>query len=138
MNSPRQNRRPGKAILACVAGPVAVGCLCARTHGQTPEMFDPAGPAAESIRNQFLLVLAVAVTIFGLVGGSLLLFVMRFRERDMDSDTEPPQIYGSRPIEIAWTLAPFLTVFVLALVVIRSVREMRRDHPRQIEFGCAW
>ncbi len=61
-------------------------------HSQTSEAFDPEGHAAESIRSQFLLVFAVAAIIFGLIGGSLLVFVMRFRERDIDSDTEPPQI----------------------------------------------
>ena len=30
---------------------------------------------------------------------------------------EPPQVYGSKPIEIAWTAAPALIVFVLVLVI---------------------
>lgn len=125
MTSSRHNCRPEKVILRFVAVIVAAGWWSAQAFSQTPEVFDPAGQGAEEIRNHFLLVLGVAAVIFGLVGGSLLVFVVRFRERSADVDTEPPQIYGSRPIEVAWTLAPFLTVFVLALVVIRSVVEMR-------------
>jgi cytochrome c oxidase subunit 2 len=108
---------------------VAVAAVCGTACGQTPEVFDPAGPGAEAIRGHLFLVLGVAAVIFGLVGGSLAVFVLRFRERAGDADVEPPQIYGSRPIEIAWTLAPFLTVFVLALVVIRSVVEIRSAPP---------
>ena len=40
-------------------------------------------------------------------------------------------MYGSRPIEVAWTVAPVLIVFVLFLIVIRSVAEVRQDRTRQ-------
>jgi hypothetical protein len=96
---------------------------------QTPEMFDPAGPAAESIRSLFGLVLAISAVIFVAVGGTLLVFVLRFRERIDDGETEPPQLYGSQSIELAWTLAPLLTVLPLSLVVIRSVVELRARPP---------
>src|SRR5262249_35938126 len=36
-------------------------------------------------------------------------------------ETEPPQVYGSKPIEIAWTAAPALVVFVLVLVSARTL-----------------
>jgi cytochrome c oxidase subunit 2 len=39
--------------------------------------------------------------------------------------TEPPQLYGSPRIEIAWTLGPLLIVFLLFLVVIRIVVVVR-------------
>jgi cytochrome c oxidase subunit 2 len=42
-------------------------------------------------------------------------------------EAEPPQLYGSSPIEVAWTVGPVLIVFVLFLVVIRTVFEVRRD-----------
>ncbi|GIW83259.1 MAG: cytochrome c oxidase subunit II [Gemmatales bacterium] len=108
--------------------------LCATsesTWGQIPEMFDPAGPNAESVRSVFWLVLAVCTVIFIVVGGTILAFVIRFRERTIDAETEPPQFYGSQPIELAWTLAPALTVLMLALVVIRSVIELRTAPPMQ-------
>ncbi len=98
-------------------------------NAQTPEMLDPAGPAAESIRGLFGLLLGVTTVIFLAVGGTLFVFVARFRERADDGETEPPQLYGSQPIELAWTLAPLLTVLLLSLVVIRSVIELRVEPP---------
>ncbi|MGH7226994.1 MAG: cytochrome c oxidase subunit II, partial [Gemmataceae bacterium] len=41
--------------------------------------------------------------------------------------SEPPQVYGSKPIEIAWTAAPALIVFVLTLVIARTEWEVRVD-----------
>ena len=39
-------------------------------------------------------------------------------------EKEPPQVYGSKPIEIAWTAAPALVVFVLVLVSARTLWEV--------------
>ncbi len=44
--------------------------------------------------------------------------------------TEPPQVYGSKPIEIAWTAAPALIVFVLVLVSARTLWEVNAPQPR--------
>lgn len=96
---------------------------------QTPDMFAPASPDATEISELFYLVLTITTIIFVLVGGALAYFIYRFRD-PLDAprdDTEPPQIYGSQPIEIAWTLAPTLIVLVLSLVVIRSVIAMRTE-----------
>ena len=40
--------------------------------------------------------------------------VVRFRQRDApNDDSEPPQVYGSTQIELAWTVIPILIVVVL-------------------------
>ena len=44
--------------------------------------------------------------------------------------TEPPQVYGSKPIEIAWTAAPALIVFVLVLVTTRTLWEVNVTPPQ--------
>jgi len=41
--------------------------------------------------------------------------------RGPDDGSEPPQIYGSGPVEFAWTAVPVLIVFVLILVTARSI-----------------
>jgi cytochrome c oxidase subunit 2 len=43
---------------------------------------------------------------------------------------EPPQVYGSKPIEIAWTAAPALIVFILVMVTIRTLWEVSPDPPQ--------
>jgi cytochrome c oxidase subunit 2 len=89
-------------------------------------VFRPATPGAESIRGLFLLVLAIAALILVIVEGALIYCVIRFRAR-RTPESEPPQIYGSGPIELAWTVGPLLIVFVLFLVVFRALMEIRPD-----------
>jgi cytochrome c oxidase subunit 2 len=86
---------------------------------QDLSIFNPASPPAEAIRSLFLLVLAVTGAIFVLVEGVLIYSIIRF-QRQRSGGIEPPQVYGSMPIEIAWTAAPFLIVFVLTLTLIRT------------------
>jgi cytochrome c oxidase subunit 2 len=46
------------------------------------------------------------------------------------SEAEPAQVYGSKPIEIAWTSAPALVVFVLVLVSARTLWEVNVPPPQ--------
>lgn len=91
---------------------------------QDLSIFNPASPPAAAIRSLFLLVLAVTGAIFLLVEGVLIYSIVRFR-RQAPTGSEPPQVYGSMPIEIAWTAAPFLIVFVLTLILTRTEFEVR-------------
>jgi cytochrome c oxidase subunit 2 len=99
-------------------------------------IFDPASPPAESIHHLSLLVLAIAAGIFVVVEAVLFYCVFRFRRRPPPSpplapegrgepSVEPAQVYGSMPIEIAWTTAPALIVFILVLVIGRTEWEVR-------------
>ena len=76
-------------------------------------IFSPASPPAESIRTLSVLVFAITGVIFLVVEGVLIYLIVRFRRRAVDDTKEPPQVYGSKPIEIAWTAAPALIVFIL-------------------------
>jgi cytochrome c oxidase subunit 2 len=91
-------------------------------------IFDPASPPAASIRDLSLLVFAISGLIFLIVEGVLCYCVLRFRRR-ASTETEPPQVYGSKPIEIAWTAAPALIVFILILVTTRTLWEVKADPP---------
>jgi cytochrome c oxidase subunit 2 len=96
-------------------------------------IFDPASPPAESIRSLSVLVLAITAFIFVIVEGILFYSVLRFRRRTAAGSAEPPQVYGSKPIEIAWTAAPALIVFVLVLVTARTLWEVNVPPPRPQE-----
>jgi cytochrome c oxidase subunit 2 len=54
---------------------------------------------------------------------------VRFRRPALAPGGEPPQVYGSKPIEIAWTAAPALVVFVLVLVTARTLWEVNVPPP---------
>ncbi len=94
---------------------------------QNLSIFDPVSPPAESIHHLSLLVLAITGGIFLVVESVLIYSLLRFRRRGVPGTSEPPQVYGSKPIEIAWTAAPALIVFVLTLVIARTEWEVRVD-----------
>jgi cytochrome c oxidase subunit 2 len=90
-------------------------------------IFDSVSPPAEAIHLLAILVLAITTGIFVVVEGVLIYSLFRFRRRPASEGSEPPQVYGSKPIEIAWTAAPALIVFILTLVVARTEWEVRTD-----------
>jgi cytochrome c oxidase subunit 2 len=91
-------------------------------------IFKTASSSAKSIKDVTLFVTAICAGIFILVEGALLYCIIRFRQRPNDLD-EPPQLYGSKPVELAWTIAPALTIFVLFMIVLRSILETRKHDP---------
>jgi cytochrome c oxidase subunit 2 len=103
---------------------------------QNLSIFDPVSPPAESIRSLSVLVLAITGFIFVVVEGILIYSMVRFRRRAASGTApsiEPPQVYGSKPIEIAWTAAPALVVFVLVLVSARTLWEVNVPPPQPQE-----
>jgi cytochrome c oxidase subunit 2 len=92
-------------------------------------IFAPASPPAESIRNLSILIFAITGFIFLVVEGVLIYSIIRFRRRRGEGHVEPPQVYGSKPIEIAWTAAPSLIVFILLLVTTRTLWEVGAGPP---------
>ena len=99
---------------------------------QNLSIFDPASPPAASIRDLSYLVFAITGFIFVVVEGVLIYSLIRFRG-GKNSDSEPPQVYGSKPIEIAWTAAPALIVFILILVTTRTLWEVKLNIPEPKE-----
>lgn len=88
-------------------------------------VLDPVSPPAASIRDLAALVLVVIAGIFAVVEVLLIFAIVRFRHGRPEATGEPPQVYGSTPIEIAWTLAPTLVVFVLTLVILRTLWDVK-------------
>jgi cytochrome c oxidase subunit 2 len=89
-------------------------------------IFDPVSPPAAEIYSLSVLVLGISAAIFVVVAGLIVYSIVRFRRRPGDDDREPPQIYGSNPIEVAWTVVPLLIVFVLFLVTTRTLLAVQR------------
>src|SRR5215831_886221 len=87
-------------------------------------IFDPASTPAQAILELSWLVLWICAGIFVIVVGLLAYILIRFRRRRVDTD-EPPQVYGSQQIELAWTVIPLLTVVVLFLVTARTIRTVQ-------------
>jgi cytochrome c oxidase subunit 2 len=96
---------------------------------QISSIFDPVSPPAAEIYTLSLLVLGICAAIFIIVGALLVYSIIRFRHRPEDDDREPPQVYGSNPIEMAWTVVPLLIVFVLFLVTTRTLLAVQKAPP---------
>ena len=90
-------------------------------------MFAPVSTPAYAIREIAFFVLGLTGVIFLVVAGLTLYTIVRFRRRAGDRPSEPPQVYGSLQIELAWTVVPFLIVIVLFLVTARYIWGIERE-----------
>ncbi|MCM3873602.1 MAG: cytochrome c oxidase subunit II [Pyrinomonadaceae bacterium] len=97
--------------------------------GGITNIFKPLSQPAQEIREISLLVIAICATIFLIVAGLLAYTIVRYRHRPGDEVSEPPQIYGSNQIELAWTVLPLLIVFVLILVTSRTIADIQNRKP---------
>jgi len=118
---------------------LALICIIALGHGEpvfgidggVTNIFKPLAQPAQEIKETSFLVLAVCAVIFVVVAGLLLYGLIRFRHRAGDDGSEPPQVYGSNQIELAWTVLPVLIVFVLILVTSRTIADIQDRKPPQ-------
>jgi cytochrome c oxidase subunit 2 len=131
-------RRRAAGILVLLLGLLLAAGLCiAATPGDNPipNIFDPHSTPADSLFHLSVFVLAICGVIFLVVCTLLVYAVVKFRARADDSEHEPPQVYGSTQIELAWTVIPILIVVVLVLAttrVIRAVQDAKRP-PSAVE-----
>ena len=110
-------------------------CFAASAFGQgagseypmrrVADIFQPLSRPAEMIHVTAVLVLIISAVIFVIVTGLLIYIVVKFRRPEDDDGTEPPQIYGSTNIELAWTVIPILITVVLILVTSRTIGEIQ-------------
>lgn len=90
------------------------------------DMFQPLSRPAEMIHASSLVVLAITAGIFIVVTTLLVYVVWKFRRKGPEDDLkEPPQIYGSTHIELAWTVVPIIITVVLILVTSRTIGEIQ-------------
>jgi cytochrome c oxidase subunit 2 len=119
--------RSGVFILATffVALPPALGAV-ARASANT---LAPKSTQAHEIFSLAMFALAIVGGIFVVVESLLTYAVIKFRRRKTDPDQEPPQVYGSLRIELAWTVIPILIVIVLFLTTARIIFAVQDPPP---------
>ena len=116
------------ALLSVCAALIVVAGHCEPAFGNPggiTNIFRPLSQPAQEIKETSLLVLGICAVIFLVVAGLLAYTLIRFRHRAGDEASEPPQIYGSNQIELAWTVLPVLIVFVLILVTSRTIADIQ-------------
>src|SRR6266850_939272 len=95
----------------------------------TTSIFAPESTPAHSIMRLSVFVLAITGAIFVVVFSLIVYAIVRFRRRTEDDGKEPAQVYGSNPVEMAWTVVPIIIVVVLTLTTARIIHEIQ-DAPK--------
>jgi cytochrome c oxidase subunit II len=123
---------PYRGILRCVLGMMSFWLLLLRPafaqsadSSQVPNMFKPQSTPAHSIFHLSVFVLAITAVIFVVVFSLLVYAIVKFRRRADDDGREPPPVYGSNQVELAWTVIPVLIVLVLFLATARVIHAIQ-------------
>ena len=103
---------------------VTSGILASPTN-----IFAPSSTPAQSIFGLSVFVLMTVAAVFIVVFSLLAYSVVKFRERRDDDRSEPPQIYGSNQVELAWTVIPVLIVVGLFLATAHVIASIQNAKP---------
>ncbi len=103
-------------------------CFCAfawRAFAEGPDSipntFAPASTPTHEIFDLSLFALTVTGAIFVSVAALLTFVCIRYHNSRSNPTNEPPQVYGSLQVELAWTVIPILIVVVLFLTTARII-----------------
>lgn len=108
---------------ALVLGGCAIG---GDTAGEFPQnALDPEGPIARQQDALWNLVFPIAVGVFILVQGLILVAVIRFRDRG--EDAPPRQVAGNTRLELIWTAIPALILAVIAVPTVGGIFALADD-----------
>jgi cytochrome c oxidase subunit 2 len=136
---PPRTRRLLFALGAAVLGLVVMACSSSEAnHNPTGDTNAPSFLPGQVVTTQgqaavnlYLLTFVVAVIVFILVEGLLLLIAFRFRRKAGD-DVIPTQTHGNNRLEFLWTLIPAITVTVLfaaVLLTLTNETEVESSNP---------
>jgi cytochrome c oxidase subunit II len=93
-------------------------------------IFNPMASPAQSEYKIAMLSFAITGAIFVVVASLIAYAIWRFRRKPGDDgNQEPPQVYGSTQIEVAWTVIPILIAFVLVGVSARVIAGVQNASP---------
>src|ERR1700682_5451075 len=106
--------------------PVAAPAVTADPSFSPTNIFAPVSTPAHSIFGLSLFALAVTASIFVIVFSLLVYCVVRFARRADDDGREPPQVYGSNQVELAWTVIPVLIIVVLFMATARVIASIQK------------
>jgi cytochrome c oxidase subunit 2 len=80
---------------------------------------NPFSPQAAAISHLFVAILIILGVIFALVTALVIIAIVRYRDRP--GAAEPQQVFGSRRLEIAWTIAPVVLLTLIGVFMIRAI-----------------
>lgn len=121
----KTRRWAGFGLLALIA---TVGLSACADNGAN--FLQPAGPIADTESGLFWwVVLGVSTVVFVLVTTWLLISIVRFRDRP--GAPEARQTPGNNKVELAWTIAPAILLFIVLGFTISTMFKLDTPHNRQ-------
>jgi cytochrome c oxidase subunit 2 len=118
--TPSGKKRPARLLTGGLALLALVLPACAESLPQ--DTLSPEGPIAKDQAGLFWLVTWIAIAVFVLVEGLLVVAMWKFRHRP--GRGVPTQIHGNKRLEIAWTLAPALILAGIAVPTVGSIFQL--------------
>lgn len=84
-------------------------------------ILDPKGPVAAAQSDLILLSIGFMLFIIAVVFVLFTLIVIKYRERKDNLEYEPPEMEGSKFLEIVWTVIPILIVIALSVPTVQTI-----------------
>src|SRR6478752_8497644 len=121
---------------------VALVALAARGEDKSPySTLSPRSSIAEDIQGIYKLIFWLALIVFVGVQFAIVYTVMRYRRRRED-EVRPPQIHGSKTLEIVWTIIPAVVLLIIFIPTVQKMYEQddyAQDGDYVIEvYGKQW
>ena len=126
--TPRRWRRAVRLGAVVLVAGLLAGCA----PDAPQDMLVPRGPSAQASHSLWTLVFPIAVVVFILVQGILLVAVWRFRKRDDDHEL-PSQVHGNTRLEILWTLVPAVILAGIAVPTIATIFDLAEEPDDALE-----
>ncbi len=102
----------------------SMGAACSSAQSGSPfintNIFEPISTPAHDVNSLSLFVLLITGGIFLGMSALLIYALVRYRSRPGET-MEPPQVFGSTQVELAWTIIPVLLITVLFLGTARVI-----------------
>jgi len=112
-----------RRLLPAAAVTIATLVVTSCSSTDLQSSLNPKSVEAQQIDDLWILVLVLATVVFVVVEGMLVLAIVRFRRRK-DDDTEPRQVHGNTPLEIAWSIAPAIILAIVAVPTLVTLFEL--------------
>src|SRR5215207_174307 len=112
----RRQARLAVAIAMPLLLLIATGCT-----GDPQDTLTRDGDVSSRITSLFNLTFWIAVVIFFLVEGGMIVILFRYRRRPNETGL-PAQTHGSTPLELTWTIIPVVILGAIAIPTLRDIQ----------------
>jgi cytochrome c oxidase subunit 2 len=123
MKAAHENTRRRRSRFVPRIGLVLLLAAC----GGSQSSLEPEGPFAEEISTLFAPIFWIAVVIFVLVEGAIIIAVIKFRQRPGDETKQVKQVHGNTRLEVVWTIIPAVLLAVIAVPTVATLFDLSEE-----------